>query len=234
MTLEKLFERLSYGVFSNQEIGMQGTGAISEADRPKVTFHVNEGLIRLYNRFILKEKQVIIQQYDGITNYWLLERYSESRAPQPGVTYPYIKDLNREQFVDDVVKILSVYQDGQALPINDADLVNSVFTPQAKLLQVPFAKNGHYMGIGYQAKHPEMSADRLQDMIELPEVLWGALEAYVAGRVYSSIGTPDARNSVAEQMGIYDNICNEVQASDAVSSSISTTPVSRFKKGGWV
>lgn len=234
MTLEKLFERLSYGVFSNQEIGNQGAGNISEADRPKILFHTNEGLVRLYTRFILKEKQVVIQQYDGITNYWLLERYSESRAPQPGVTYPYIKDLNREQFVDDVLKIHVVYQDGQQLPLNDGDLANSVFTPQAKLLQVPFAKNGHYMGIGYQAKHPILTLDDLQVEIELPEVLWGALEAYIAARFYSSMGTADARAQVMEQMGIYDNICNEVLNSDTVNSSISTTPVSRFKKGGWV
>lgn len=234
MNVNDLFEQLSYSELSNLNIGVEGTGAIVEEKQPAIVLFANEALLRLHTRFVLKEKDLLIELVSHITNYHLIERYAESRAPQPGVPYPYIKDLAGEQFIDDIIKITNVYDtSGYSLLLNDADHIDSVFTPRDKLLQVPYPITGSMLNVLYQAKHPILTMDNLEAEIVIPDVLVSAMRAHIAAAVYSGIATPEAMAKSAELSMKYETLCAEVTERDAVNSSLSNTNT-RFAKRGWV
>ena len=155
MNLQEFCKRLANGRLSNTNLIEDNNGLIIKVThRPKVIDAINEGLIRLYTRFILNQKDVVICLRDHITSYRLNSLYSETLYPQDGVEIPYILDLPGEVFVNDVLKILSVYDyDGCELPLNDATNCKSVFTPKYDVVQVPEPIIGKLINVVYQAKH---------------------------------------------------------------------------------
>ncbi|ANJ65217.1 putative 30 kDa protein [Erwinia phage vB_EamP_Frozen] len=234
MKISELYKTLSYGELSNLSIGMDGVGSILEDAKPRILHYANEGLTRLYGRFILKEKDVMIELVDHITNYHLLRMYAESYFDPEVVGYPYIKDLFNEPFTEDVIKILSVYNGvGQKLPLNDNERSDSLFTPTGKILQVPNPRTGVSLSVLYQAKHPELLPNDEDQDIHLPQVLEGALVAFIAYKVFSHMNTDVSTAKAQEHMSVYASVCDEVEQHDLVNSSISTTN-SCFRKRGWV
>lgn len=236
MNVEKFFSNLAFGKLANLSMAGSGepNGDIEVAARPQVMHAVNEGLTRLYSRFVLKENDVIISLRDHITKYYLSSLYSEALYPQPGVEIPYILDTPAQPFSNDVIRIMSVYDSiGRKVPLNDDNNARSVFTPQFNMLQVMKPENGKLLNVVYQAKHPQLSVDHPQDLIQLPDVLHGALEAYTAYLVYSSINTQEAVAKAAEYMNLYEMLCSEVEMKDTVSNSTSIT-TTKFEERGWV
>jgi hypothetical protein len=234
MKLSDLFKSLSYGELSNLAMAAEGNGSIVTADQPKLVLHANEGLLKLYTRFILKEKDVVIQTVDHITNYHFLKKYALSVYQVGQIEYPYIQDLVAEPFQEDMIKILAVYNDcGQELPLNDDERLSSLFTPQARVLQVPRAVTGIGLSVLYQARHMPLTLGELEAEIELPDVLHSALSAYIAYKVYTNMNTAESTAKAQEHLGNYEGTCLEAETKDLLSTSISTTN-SRFKKRGWI
>lgn len=231
-TIESLYRDLSYGEFSNLALSNDGGGTIQEAAQPKIIVAANEGLLRLHSQFVLKERDVIIEQVLGITNYHLLRRFAESTLPKVE-DHTYIKDMGLEPFEEDVIKILAVYDScGVELPLNDLELCSSLFCPQANVLQVPKPDHGKPLSIMYQARHVRLDEKDLLQPIELPDVLWGALTAFVAYKVFSQMNTVESTNKAQEHYSNYTAICQEAIDRDLVSTSGSTTNT-RFDKRGW-
>ncbi len=233
MNLEKLYRDLSFGELSNLSLSGNGSGTILEKDRPKVLHAINEALLRLFARFDLKVKDTVIQTYKHITFYRLLPRYAESQEDTSPEDYLYIKDLFREPFIDDVLKVMSVY-DGRnnRLPLNDSAQPNSLFTPETKLLQVPDPRDNQYLSIIYRAKHPELTGD-LDQEIEVPDVLHSAVRSYTAYHLYNNMGTEGAVATGSMHLNKFEVTCAEVIAQDLVNSSIVSTNT-RFERGGWI
>jgi len=233
MNVAELFRVLSVGEFSNLSIGLEGAGGIEESRKPKIIVAANEALLRLHSRFVLIEKDVMIEMEDHITNYHLLRKFTESNYDPEQVRYPYIKDLGREPFEEDVIKILAVYNSfGELMPLNDDGKGNSLFTPQPMVLQVPRPCGGAALSVLYQARHPKLTDDDEDQEIILPETLHGALTAFIAYKVFSQMGTQDSMVKAQEHQQMYEAVCKEVEGMDLVSSSISTT-TTRFEQRGW-
>lgn len=229
-----LFRILSYGEFSNLAIGSDGTGTLTAAAKPRVVQHANEGLLRLYSKYILSEKDVIIELVEGITHYHLDSRFSETVYNPAEVAYPYIKDMGRETFSNDVIRVLAVYDSlGTKRPLNDTEYSDSVFTPQARVLQVPWFIPEVSLSVLYQARPPILSHLEPAGEIELPDFLHGALTAFIAYKVYSGMNTAEATNKALEHKARYEEICAEALSEDLVATSISTTN-SLFDKRGWI
>lgn len=234
MNVSELFTKLSFGELSNISMAINGSGGIQEQDQPKIINYANEALIRLYSRFNLREKDVLVEMVEHITNYHLISRFAETKYNPDVEPYPYIKDLPREPFADDVIKILSVFDSlGCELPLNDPESPHSVFTPQANVLQVPNPIEGVALSVHYQAKHAVLSESCQSEEIQLPDVLHGALTSFIAYKVYSHMNTQEATTRGQEHFAIYEQIANSVTESDTVSTSISATN-SRFHKRGWI
>lgn len=236
MDLTQLFRELSYGELANLSLGNDGNGTIRAADQPRIIQFANEALLRLYTRFILKENDVLVELVDWITNYHLLGKFAESQAATSPQDTLYIKDLMRETFTEDVIRILTVVDSfGVTLPLNDPEHIDSVFTPQGNVLQVPNPVGGTALSVLYQAKHPTLSNAAplvLTQEIVLPEVLWEAFRAYIAHRVYTGINTQEAVGIAQTHFARYEAICQDVVDKDLVSTSLTSTNA-RFNKNGW-
>lgn len=245
MNVGDLFKRLAYAELSSLYISVdgdlnQGTGVLKNTAKPAVVLAANEALLRLYSKFPLLEKDVIIQMVENYTQYWFKKKYATSQwvaTDSNSVPIPYIiDDVNEDDaFQEDVIKVLAVYdQHGCAVPLNDDQRGHSVFTPQPQMLQVPRPEHGRVLSVIFQAKHPTLVMDDETQEIYLPEILEGAFTAFIAYKVFSQIGTQESTAKAAEHQATFNAICNDVESMDLVSSSISTTPVSRFHSRGWI
>lgn len=237
MNVAKLFHDLSVGPLSNIAIGLEGSGGIAEDKQSKIIKYANDALLRLHTRFILKENDVLIELENHITNYHFLSRFAESQYPESGEDYPYIKDLGKEPFEEDVIKILAIYDSfGKAIPLNDDERPGSYFTPQGNVLQVPRPVTGMAISVMYQARHTSLDAkdaNLLEQDIVLPLVLHEAFLSYICYKVFSDINTQESNIKAQEHLSVYAELCVEVVEFDLVNSSISTTN-SRFHRAGWI
>lgn len=235
MKLSDFFRRLSFGEFSNISLGSEGDGTIEDGKENKLVHYVNEGLLRLYGRFILKENELTLEQQEGQTFYKLSSRYALSYLDEnPGAEGPfYIQDEENANFLDDVVKVLAVYDDrGRKLGLNDGEDEYSVFTPQPEVIQVSHPEQGKPLAVVYQARHPNIPEDDPDAEVELPAVLEPALARYVAYLTFSHMNGVEHAAKANEHLNMFTQICNEVEGMDLVSSSSATTNT-RFQKNGW-
>lgn len=231
MKVSELFQKLSYSELSNLALSNDGDGTIQDNYKPKVLNAINDGLRRLFDRFNLLEKDVIIQMYDHITFYHLNSKYAETNYPDSGVPHAYIKDTPGEPFLDDAVKILAAYNGhGHELPINDDENEFSLYTPKPLILQVPLPTEMGLLCVRYQARH--MDVHKETDVIDVPVSLEEALRAFVAHKIYSQINTQEAVAIAMGHLQMYESLCTAVTEHDLVNSSRQTTNL-RFALGGW-
>jgi len=231
MKVSELFRRLSYGQLKNLAISADGSGSIVADSHPAIIQYTNEALLRLHSRFNLKFNDVVIQQVGHISTYYLRKKYSATyNASLPvdeRVPYPYIRDQGGEVFMEDVIKILEVHDDvGCAQPLNDPELQDSLFTPQPDMLQIPFPVNGQPLGIMYQARHEVLKDEGeglLDQEVEIPFFLEGALQNYVGHLVFSHMGSQEQMAKSQEYLALYEGICQEVESKDLVSQTVSTS-----------
>lgn len=234
MLLEDLYQRLSYGELNNLSLAAEGSGSILDAAQPRIVMYANEAMIRLYTTFILRTNSVILTPLDHVTSYHLKKRFAFSQRAESDEDFLYIQDLDDEPFAEDVIKVLEVFDGaGQVVPLNDAEQPNSVFTPQALMLQVPTAWNGQVLSLLYQASHPTLDVSDPHSIIDLPEVLHGALTAFIAHKIYSHMNTAESSAKANEHMNTFMGICTDVVEKDLVATSILQSN-SRFHKRGWI
>ena len=225
MQLSELFTNLSYGVLSNLSVGGEGSGVIPDAKHAALITHTNSGLKALHSRFPLIEKEVIVRTYVGITEDRLLKIYADQ---DPSVVdQKYIADTVSAPFLGDVMKILEVYNvEGERLPLNEPMEVNSLFTPYFDTLHILSPETTGDLHVLYWAGPAHLDpgnvngpADLTQNF-ELPPVLVPALEAWIGHKVYAAMAGAEMSAKAIAQLQIYDRICNDVEARDLVTSSL--------------
>lgn len=237
MKVSDLFTRLALGELSN--LALARNGIISPEKQPTIVMYANEALLRLFTRFLLCEKDLILEMRDGNTMYHLLKQFAYSQydidKPPSEWNKPYIMDLGHEPFDEDVIKVLSVYDyQGNKLPLNDSERTDSVFTPQSLILQVPFTEHKHTLVVNYQARHAVIPSSGYKDVdIVLPKCLESALCAYISSKVFMHMNTVESTAKGQEHMLTYNSLCQDAVDMDLVSTSTSTTN-SKFQKRGFI
>lgn len=234
MNLNELYRRLSFGELSNLSISSEGSGSIINDKQPTVVLLANEGLQELSKRFVLRDKLLLVEQQEGLTNYRLEPMYSVQNSETSGVGHPYIVDSEDEPFNDAVLKILHVYDScGRELPINDRDNFWSVFTPQNNVLQVPNPQAGLPLSVNYQTFVKPILGVDLEETIDIPMVLEKALTSYIAGHILGNMNTQESNAKSQEHLLRFEAICAEAEDKDLLSISSSSTNT-KFQKRGWV
>ena len=198
MKLREIFTQLSQGEFRQKSLGGAEESGILEVNYPKVVPHIWLGLTEIYKRFPLKTKQVTIQQYGHISNYFLDTRYAETNTTslEP---YKYIKDTQFQPFDDndDVLKIERVFdENGTPYPMNDDKEVLSIFTPSYNQIQVPFNDADNAMTVQYRANHPKIPFEGegvLDQEILISPTYLQPLLLFIAGRYYSTSGNAESQ-----------------------------------------
>lgn len=234
MYLDDLYSMLAYGELSNHHMATVVPGEIAAAKHPQIIHFANEGLMRLYTKFILKEKDCMIELVDGVTLYHLLPEYAAVGYNLALADYAYIRDTCFDPFINDVIKVLSVQNaNGEQRPLNDPTSYWSVNTPTPKTIQVNTPRLGEVLSVSYQASHAKLSgAEGGNKFIELTDTLHGALTAFIAYKVYFNMNTPESQAIAQGHLAMFDNICNDVTEADALNLSISGVNT-RFTSRGW-
>lgn len=218
LTVEELFKRLSFGQLSNLAMAQEPKGSIRLEDQNTVINALNSALIRIYTRFNLYERQLMIQQVAHVTNYHLDKRFSRVNPDRLPQHQGYIFDLPNEPFQDDAIKILAVFDKyGDKLPLNEANNQRSVYTPYPTILQIPYPEADLPVVVLYQAAHPKLQYGVKETEVRLPTTLEDALLLYTAYQIYTNIGTQEATAKAAEHLQMFNNVCNDIEAQGAVS-----------------
>lgn len=232
-----LIKTLGYGVLNNTKYAKVDVGNPDEI-LPLLTL-IQEGLTRLYTRFIIREKHVIVEMQVGITFYHLTKLYSVQNGDPVRVPHPYIMDLPNEPFQEDVIKILRVMDtQNNVRPLNDDSRNDSLTTPQFDVLHNPYPRDLEALFVNYQANHVPLltylvdGEYGIEEEIILPPVLEPALINYVAWMVHSRVGTAESSAKAATHLQMYEMVCKDVEAFDSVNNSKSSTNV-RFDLNGW-
>lgn len=233
MNVNELFRRLSFGELSNLSISGEGSGELAADKHPQIIQYINEGLLRLFTRFNLREKDIVIVQIAEFTSYPLKRRFTVSAAlGDPDERF--IQDAPpAEPFLEDVIKILEVHDSrGWERILNDKERYDSLFTPAADVLQIPDPLPGVALSVLYQARHEvlrdetvdeELADVLLAQTIDLPFALEGALQAFVAHKVYSHMNGAENLQKSQEYLATADAISREVEDRDTVNQSFATT-----------
>ena len=114
MKVQEFIKTLGYGVLSNLgSVADEDTLEIKASAVPRIVHFINEGLLRLYNRFPLKVSTVFIELTENKTVYTItkehfltIEEYGEER-------HDYDKYLwggyDTPEFKDDLLRIDEVF-----------------------------------------------------------------------------------------------------------------------------
>lgn len=237
MKVPVLLKSLARGELSNLFMGQDGE--IVEEKVPKVIQTINDGLLRFYTKFLLKERSLIIEMRENITNYHLLlkfcySNYDPGNLPT-GWDAPYILDTPTEPFLEDVIKVLAVFNyAGLKLPLNDINNRESVFTPQPLIIQYPYPVSGRMFSVEYQAKHKPIPESEYEDIdVDLPEFLMPALRYFVASEIYSQMNTQENIMKGQEYLGKFNQACQDAIDMGLINDVASTTN-NRFEQNGWI
>lgn len=221
MNLSECLTKLSYGEFSNLALGSNGNGDIAPEKIPSVVMHINEALLRIHTRMVLKENYVYVEQRENTTMYNLTYKHAATNMDPSNTADRYLIDTEARPFTEDVIRILQVTDSfGRNLPLNNKGKFWSVFTPKFNQLQVPNPLGAQVISVHYQAKHATLDyADNREAEIEIPDTLEAALLSYVAYKVYSNMNTPEAVNNAANHLGNYEKLLSEIAEMDAANMS---------------
>lgn len=239
--VNQVLEILGLGVLNNTQYANTYQLDVVR-DQMNLIILVDEALTRLYSRFNLRTRNVLIEVQVGRTFYHLDSKYAVQSHDPILVPHPYIKDLPNDKFEDDACKVLQIQDSlGRTRPLNDPNRTDSLYTPQPDVIQNPQPVPLDIMFVTYQAKHPKIAVKAEVDGdvawqyghdVILPDVLMPALYNYVGYLVYSRMATQEANAKAAGNLMVYEEICKDVERGDLVNNSQSCSNI-RFGLNGW-
>ena len=234
MTLQEFLDRLARGKISNLSICEKGK--VKPSEIPKVVDALNEALLRLHTQLPLKEKSVIVELYEGRTEYPLTSEHSVRNAK--GNIYDrfdyYIMDTEANPFIDDILVIQEVWDDlDRERPLNDPVDPLAVFTPEQNFISVNYSPDVRVLNIVYRAKHIILTQEKLTDKVDIPSNLYGALLSYTAYLLHSNLNTEVAVQNSQKYFAEYQNIIQEVIQNGTIAPDKLANGIKFFKRG-WV
>tara|TARA_R110000823_G_scaffold311393_1_gene436860 strand:+ start:1781 stop:2521 length:741 start_codon:yes stop_codon:yes gene_type:complete len=225
MTLQEVFDQLTYGELAQLNIGGAGTGVINGTNYTRVLSHVSLGLTSLYKRFALKEGRLIVQLDPSISTYSLSGKFAatNTRSREP---IKYLLDSAMQPFQDDLLKVEQVLTDlGFEMAVNDRSNPLSVMTPAATTLRVPLPVvlrskdlpeqlKTETLEVVYRANHFKIAAEDVDPemvLLELPDAYQEALLYFVASRVNNPIGMSNEFDASSNYSVKYEQACQQLE-----------------------
>ena len=235
MTLQEVLDKLARGKISNLAICEKGK--IKSAEIPKVVDAINEALQRLHTVLPIRQKSVIVELYEGRTEYPLTSDHSLRKATGTSIYDPYdyyIMDTEENPFLDDILTIEEVWDDlDRKRPLNDPVSPLAVFTPEHHCISVNYSPDVRVLNVIYRAKHISLTPDTVTDKVDIPSNLYGALLSYTAYLIHSDMNTETAVQNSQKYLAEYKNIIQEVIQNGTITPDKLANGVKFFTRG-WV
>lgn len=245
MDIREFLQHLSRGVLSNMALSNNGDGTIRDRDLHRVVAAINSGLMVLHTIFTLRKNSVTLLMSEGKTIYEVMPEFSIAGSGMPMdqaiAAGMHILDTAEQPFTGDVLRFLEARGlHGARLPINDMDRADSIYTTQPNIIQVPYPEHVVVLYLTYQASHPPIKVTQIPDttqyevegFLEIPSVLWEALEQYVGYKIYDVLNTADSVRRSQMLEVAFNESCQRLIDRDILSYSESHTS-ERFELNGW-
>lgn len=214
VTLQDILDNLTYGNLSHISIGGGTLGFVADKDYPKLVFCINNALMALHKRFLLRTGKLTLQQYSGTNQYYLRIDYAVSNTDS-AVSPKYIIDSVSEPFTSNLFKIERILgPSGGELKLNDSlisednplyykgEIIQTtpVYTPNFDtILLTPVANE--LLTVEYRANHPKIvitdNFDPATTVLEISPAIIDALCLNVAARIYSPLTSSETPSSAA-------------------------------------
>jgi len=241
MTLLDLFKDLSYGEFSQLNIGNLIPGESENAPTPaeyeRIIGFTNLGLLELHKRFFLRSQEITVQQHEEIATYLLTSKYAASNLSSPiALSERYIIDTAENPFRDNMLKIEEVYdQEGNMCAMNDISNPLSVYTPTWRSVQIPYPDDLLSFSVQYRAgPDPIVYVDGIDleaTEVAVPNSMHEALLFYIASRSFAGFGGDQGQEG-SSYWQKFRKSCDDV---DKYGLEVQGEPGDwRFDVGGWV
>lgn len=249
MTLQEIFDQLTYGELSQISIGGGEAGVIDANNHERVLSYVNLALLALYKRFPLKEAELTVQLMPPLREYQLHSQFAfanlDSYEP-----IRYIMDTASSPFQDDLLKVERVYGDsGFEFSLNNLDDIYSIRTPRANFLVAPQdiveppndladELKTEQLRVAYRAKHPilrtqsgELEPDEVE--VELPYSHLEPLLLFIAARAHTPLGMQGTEGNLGNlYMQKYELACQQLEILNLRVDQGSQA--NRLQRNGWV
>lgn len=241
MILSDVFNQLLYGELS--QTGLAKGGTFATADYPKIITLVNLGILELHKRFLLREREVIIQLYNNISRYHLHWDYAYTNATSTEA-YKYIIDSPQYPFnAYKYLKILVAYDElGEDILLNpsytefaiEAEDVLVAYTPSQLELQIPYPNDEIALSIVCQVSPNDLTASALTSLtttVDLPDVLLKPLLIFIAERYFRTMTGDKVENRIYPSK--FEDACKEIESSNLINTP-QISGVNKFWRNGWV
>ena len=218
MKLEHILDTIKYGELA--------TTSWEDKD-PQIINFINLGLIQLYSRFPISEKQVLIQQYPQISLYRLSREFARTNVTSP-MPHKYILDTPFEPFMNDVMFITDICSErGVPIPLNDTNDPRSYFLTSFDTLQIPNANEHETTFITYRAKPKYINPEHfsLDDNVYLPECLLEALTSFVGFKAIQSIGGAENIQLSQAYYERFNQLCTNAITDNVLGNNVSPTNI---------
>lgn len=194
----------------------------------------NLGLLEIFSKFSLLQKELILCSQPGITRY-SLRVGNNLTGGHPSTAY--ILDSDDDPFEGDLIKVTRVVDPcGVELPINNIEAPDSVFLLAPEVIQLPPSEESLLYSVTYQARHPILrykGPSILEQEIYLPAYLESALTAFIAYRVFSSMASQEYLVKSQEAGSEFARLMGDAQSADLMSNS-TTSSHTKLEDRGFV
>jgi hypothetical protein len=238
--VSELLRRLALGELKNHKMASANNGTILAADRPQVIMEINNALTELFTKFLLSQKELVVNTETTLTHYFLRYEFAFSNiaSTQP---IKYIDDSGWENWDGRIVKILNVFDAlGRELYMNKSQEPLSVFTPQYDCLQILANQQTEDFYVIVQALHPAVDYNPapvnpvVNTIIEnLPPALEKPLELLVASKIYGNMNGEANLTKSAILHQAYEAKLAEAELRDTISVSENASN-SKLEQNGFI
>jgi len=241
MYVSDILNHLFYGELSNTVIGKGSS--LSVTYYPKLISFINLGVQALYERYALRESEVVIQMYEAITEYYLQWNYAYTNESSTAV-YQYIIDSVSHPFNEDKkLKVLNIYDEGgyeyDINPVHiDTRLIHEkiAYTPQHDLIQIPYPIDENSLFVMCQCAPNDVSISLTVETaatteIEIPTFLVTPLLTYVAERYFISMA--GSKDETALYPSKFELACQRLERAGLVPKDAPGSS-NKFYTDGWV
>ena len=201
MVVQDLIHQLQVGDLS--ELAAGNTSLI-DTYLPTYLSAIQTGLTGLHTRFLLKQKFLIIQPIEGMTQYSLDYAHAFTN---PNATIKYILDTEYDPFTWRNLQILEVHDEkGRPIPLNAPGTLYGVFSSVASDLMIPMNITARQIFLSCKADHSPLTD--LASEIIIPVGLEKALEYFVASKIWGARKDADAIQKSVQYAQQYNDLIN--------------------------
>ena len=232
MKVQEFLDMLTFGELKTHAIGgyTDKVKGIKDTHWPEIRNHINLGLVELYKRFPVKDKELILVTRPELSSYVLHNKYAWTVSPHDY----YIEDSFIEPFTNDIINILHVVSEIYGdFSINDGSVEKSVYLPSYNQIQIPDQFIGDRFSLIYRAA-PQLHGDiQPEHELEIPVHMVEPLAAYVEYRVNKSFGTDVGLQLAQAAKSQFELLCMEITQHNLMNDCSAPDNV-RFNKNGWI